>query len=254
MATVKVLIPLSDYGSDPTEAAVPYIAFKKAGFEVYFATENGKTPESDKKLLVGITQKLLGASKSSIEAHNQMSASPEWLHPLSWSALDFTFDPYNLVFLPGGHDKGVRQLLDSPIIHKHLAEYFPKTLKPSTKTVAAICHGVMVLSETKNKEGKSVIHECVTTALPGRFEQLAFWGTRLFMGDYYKTYGPGSDDVEDFVRRELDDPAKQFKSSLSPGATFVVEDTKYNYLSARFPPDSQALAERAVALVQSTLS
>jgi hypothetical protein len=129
-----------------------------------------------------------------------MSASPEWLHPLSWSAPDFTLDPYNLVFLPGGHDKGVRQLLDSPIIHKHLAEYFPKTLKPSTKTVAAICHGVMVLSETKNKEGKSVIHECDTTALPGRFEQLAFWGTRLFMGDYYKTYGPGSDDVEDFVR------------------------------------------------------
>jgi hypothetical protein len=129
-----------------------------------------------------------------------MSATPEWLHPLSWSAPDFTLDSYNLVFLPGGHDKGVRQLLDSPIIHKHLAEYFPKTLKPSTKTVAAICHGVMVLSETKNEEGKSVIHECVTTALPCRFEQVAFWGTRVFMGDYYKTYGPCSDNVEDFVR------------------------------------------------------
>jgi hypothetical protein len=129
-----------------------------------------------------------------------MSATPEWLHPLSWSAPDFTLDSYNLVFLPGGHEKGVRQLLDSPIIHKHLAEYFPKTLKPSTKTVAAICHGVMVLSETKDKEGKSVIHECVTTALPSRFEQVAFWGTRVFMGDYYKTYGPCSDNVEDFVR------------------------------------------------------
>jgi putative intracellular protease/amidase len=129
-----------------------------------------------------------------------MSATPEWLCPLSWSAPDFTLDSYNLVFLPGGHDKGVRQLLDSPIIHKHLAEYFPKTLKPSTKAVAAICHGVMVLSETKDKEGKSVIHECVTTALPARFEQVAFWGTRVFMGDYYKTYGPCSDNVEEFVR------------------------------------------------------
>jgi hypothetical protein len=125
-----------------------------------------------------------------------MSATPEFQHPLSWSSLDFTLEPYNLVFLPGGHEKGVRQLIDSPIIHKHLASYFPATVKPSPKSVAAVCHGVMVLSETEGADGKSVIHECATTALPARFEQVAFWGTRVFMGDYYKTYGAGSDDVE----------------------------------------------------------
>jgi putative intracellular protease/amidase len=42
-----------------TETAVPYTAFKKAGFEVQFATENGKTPECDRKMLKGVTQKLL---------------------------------------------------------------------------------------------------------------------------------------------------------------------------------------------------
>jgi putative intracellular protease/amidase len=41
------------------ETAVPYTAFKKAGFEVQFATENGKTPQCDQKMLKGITQKLL---------------------------------------------------------------------------------------------------------------------------------------------------------------------------------------------------
>lgn len=41
------------------EAAGPYTAFKKAGFEVSFATENGKPPLSDKLLLEGLTQKLL---------------------------------------------------------------------------------------------------------------------------------------------------------------------------------------------------
>jgi putative intracellular protease/amidase len=41
------------------ETAVPYGAFKKAGFDVQFATENGKAPECDKKMLRGITQKLL---------------------------------------------------------------------------------------------------------------------------------------------------------------------------------------------------
>jgi hypothetical protein len=57
-----------------------------------------------------------------------------------------------------------------------------------------------VLSETEGADGKSVIHECVTTALPARFEQVAFWGTRAFLGDYYKTYGAGSDNVEASVR------------------------------------------------------
>ena len=59
MANPKVLIPMSDYGHDPTETSVPYTAFKEAGFEVHFATENGKAPECDKKMLRGVTQKLL---------------------------------------------------------------------------------------------------------------------------------------------------------------------------------------------------
>ena len=128
-----------------------------------------------------------------------MSRTPEFQKPLSWSSPDFNLDSFNLVFLPGGHEKGVRQLIDSPIMHKHLASYFPATTKPSSKTVAAVCHGVMVLSQTEGADGKSVIHECVTTALPARFEQVAFWGTRAFLGDYYKTYGSGSENVEDSV-------------------------------------------------------
>jgi hypothetical protein len=30
---------------------------------------------------------------------------------------------------------------------------------------------------------------------------------------------------------------------------FVVEDSKYNYLSGRFPPDAELLAKKAVAMV-----
>lgn len=128
-----------------------------------------------------------------------MALTPEFLHPISWSSAGFSLDTYNLIFLPGGHEKGVRQLIDSPIIHKHLASYFPKTSKPSKKAVAAVCHGVMVLSESLGADGQSIIHDCETTALPERFEQAAFWGTRLFLGDYYKTYGAGSDNVETSV-------------------------------------------------------
>jgi hypothetical protein len=34
---------------------------------------------------------------------------------------------------------------------------------------------------------------------------------------------------------------------------FVVEDEKYNYISARFPADAGLLAERTIALVRSSL-
>ena len=129
-----------------------------------------------------------------------MAKTPEFQKPLSWSSPDFSLEPYTLVFLPGGHEKGVRQLIDSPIMAKHLASYFPQTMKPSKKAVAAVCHGVMALAAAKHEDGpergKSVMHEVETTALPGAFEQGIFWATRLVLGDYYKTYGAGSEHVQ----------------------------------------------------------
>src|SRR5271169_5025663 len=105
-----------------------------------------------------------------------MAATPEFKNPLSWSAPTFSLEPYNLIFPPGGHEKGVRQLIDSPIMAQHLGSYFPQTIKPSSKSVAAICHGVLALSEANllqgEHKGKSVMHECDTTALPGKFEQV----------------------------------------------------------------------------------
>ena len=129
-----------------------------------------------------------------------MSTDPAIEKPLAWTAPDFSLESYDLVFLPGGHEKGVRQVIESDIVHRHLAEYFPQTRKPSKKAVAAICHGVMVLSETLLPDGKSVIHDARTTALPGFMEQAAFWGTRAWLGDYYKTFGASSDTVETSVK------------------------------------------------------
>ena len=118
------------------------------------------------------------------------------MRALAWTDDDFTLSPYDLVFLPGGHEKSVVQVINSPITHKLIADYFPQTRKPSKKNVAAICHGVMVLSESSLSDGKSVLHDATTTALPGFMEQSIFWGTRLFLGDYYKTYGAGSESVQ----------------------------------------------------------
>ncbi|KAH9890797.1 class I glutamine amidotransferase-like protein [Xylariomycetidae sp. FL2044] len=250
ISTPKVLFMMADYGHDPTETAVPYTAFKNARYEIEFATENGKVPRCDKKMLEGMTQKILGASKSVIQQHKKMVRSPEMLHPRSWTSADFTLDPYDLVVLPGGHDKGVRQIIESDAVHRLLLDYFPKTKRPAgRKAIAAVCHGVMVLSETRAADGRSILRDCLTTALPARFEQGVYWATRPLLGDYYKTFGHGSESVEESVTKILGNPA-QFRSSLNPGG-FIVEDEQYNYISARYPGDAELFAEEIMKLLES---
>lgn len=184
---------------------MPFTHFKKAGFEITFATEKGESPKCDSKMLEGLTQKILGATKSVVSQYNDMIASPEWAAPLSWMTPTLDLATYDLVFCPGGHDKGVTQVIDSPRVHELVAAYFPLTARTSgqKKAIGAVCHGVMVLSETSRQDGKSVLNGVITTALPTRFEQLAFWGTRAFLGDYYKTYGACSENVEESVSIQL---------------------------------------------------
>jgi putative intracellular protease/amidase len=252
MANKSVAILMADYGHDPTETAVPYQVFRRAGFSVTFVTEHGRAPECDTYMLTGWTQRLLGAAAPVIATYKEMSASPEWKKPIAWSDPGFSLTRFDLVFLPGGHDKAVRQILDSASVQRLLAQYFPLTARSrgaDAKYCAAVCHGVQVLAHAKDSTGKSVLHDVATTALPGIFESSAYQSTRLFLGDYYKTYGAGSPNVEDYVKEALDAPSEQWRSSANPATPFVVEDEQYNYLSGRWPGDAEALAKRVVALM-----
>ena len=60
----------------------------------------------------------------------------------SWTDEGFSLDPYDLVVLTGGHKKGIVQVINSPVIHRLMVDYFPKTRKPSKKNVGATCHGI----------------------------------------------------------------------------------------------------------------
>jgi hypothetical protein len=220
-----------------------------------------------------------------------MKHDPAVQSPLAWSSPTFSLESYSLLFFPGGHEKGVRQVIDSPLLHKLLASYFPETRKPSKKTVAAVCHGVLAVAEATLPDGKSVLHDATTTALPDMFEGTAFWATRLFLGDYYKTYGAGSDGVETSVSKlatvqsrsgqlrlttthRFENAWTTLRNSTSTMLVlarkyclfylhsilaeifllrFVREDETYNYVSARFPGDAELLAKKTVALVQQSL-
>ena len=252
------------------EAAIPFKIFAEAGFDVHFATENSKPPRCDSKMLYGIVGALLGANREAKSAYHAMIANESNVaggisKPHAWTSPDFSLAEYDIVFLPGGHDKGVRQIVDSSKMHDLLADYFPTTRRSKTNTmlgtpkhtIAAICHGVQVLAFTPSNtttstgKSKSIIHDAKTTALPAFMEESIFWLTRLFLGDYYKTYGYGSKSVQRFVEDGLDDP-KQFVNSPSwnASAPFIVEDETYNYVTGRFPPDAWVLARRAVEMVK----
>lgn len=284
-APAKICIPMADYGNDPTETAIPYKFFTEAGFVVHFVTENGNSPRCDSILLTGMAATALGASKEAKDAYQEMIAPAESAsatststadgsiaHPLSWTSADFSLEDYDLVFLPGGHDKGMRQIIDSKALHKHLASYFPQTRRvaeaaPNPKSkeppkkkkhVAAICHGVQILAAAQSTDpasaGKSILHATSTTALPAFMEQSAFQATRLFLGDYYKTYGYGSESVEAIVKSKLDDPATQWKATpnWNWAAPWIYEDEYYRYVSARYPPDAWMIAKRAVDMIKIT--
>ncbi|MCJ1288579.1 hypothetical protein MMC34_000107 [Xylographa carneopallida] len=249
MATQTVLFVMADYGHDPTETAVPYMAFKEANMQVSFVTEKGKSPECDAKMLTGWTQKLLGANQEACNAYQKMREDEAIQKPLSWTVDGFSFDQFDLLFFPGGHENGVRQVVDSSVVHNLLLDYFPKTRKPSNKSIAAICHGVLAVSETLMPDGKSILHDVTTTTLPTAFEGTAYWGTRLFLGDYYKTYGAGSESVETSVKKRLDNPLQQYRYSLGT-SPFVVQDENYNYISGRFPADAALLGQETIKLVK----
>lgn len=169
-------------------------------------------------MLSGISGALLGANKLAKSAYAKLQAKFGHDQKIySWEDPNFSLNDYDLVFLPGGHDKGIRQIIESARIHELLTAYFPSTHKPAKKSLAAICHGVQVLAAATKSDGKSIMHDVETTALPAFMEQSIFQATRLFMGEYYKTYGANSDSVQAIVTKKLDNPS-QFKSSWNGSA------------------------------------
>jgi putative intracellular protease/amidase len=245
-------LPCQSKTSCVAETTTPYVTFKNAGFDIQFATEKGASPECDVKLLEGPVQKLMGATQTVKDEYAKLKQTPAWQNPLSWTSSDFSLDPFDVVYIPGGHEKGMKQLLDSPTAQTHIASYFPQTQKPSTKHVVSMCHGPILLAHAKGPDGKPIIHDATLTAFTGAYESAAYAVSAPFLGDYVKTYGPGSDTVEEIVKKGLDDP-RQFVANQNP-LPFVHVDGKYNLVTARYPPDAQTLADKAVEVVQANLA
>lgn len=247
----RILVPLPRYGFDPSEAALPFKILSAAGHSFAFATPDGRPAAADRIMLtgerLGFLKGILAARRDAVEAYFEMEKSEAFQKPLCWDELREA--DFEAVLLPGGHDKGVRECLESAVLQRIVGSFFEKN-----KPVAAICHGVVLAARSKNAAGRSVLFERKTTCLLASQELLAFQMTRLWLGDYYLTY-PGKT-VESEIREAIGGAAFFEKGPLpiardsaqNLSAGFAVRDG--NFASARWPGDVHAFSKTFLDIIE----
>ncbi|MCK5774915.1 MAG: DJ-1/PfpI family protein [Bacteroidales bacterium] len=239
MTNKRIIVPLPSNGCDPSEVAIPWKILSDKGFEIVFCTPNGEKAITDQIMLtgkkLGLLKSVLAARQDAVAAYRELEISKAFNNPLKYSQA--REEDFAAILLPGGHDKPVKEYLESEILQNLVANFFAKT-----KPIAAICHGVVLAARSKNADtGKSVLYNYKTTALLKSQEILAYNLTRLWMGDYYLTYPEIT--VEDEVTSALNSSTQFFQGPtpvlrddlkhMSRG--FIIRDR--NYISARWPGD-----------------
>lgn len=246
---MPVLMPLPDRDFDPTEVAVPWKLLTEAGHEVLFATESGQRGEADPRVVNGVIFGQLGAAPDAVALYRELERAAAFGSPLRWD--DVREDAFDALFLAGGHAPGMRPYLESERVQRLALRAWT-----SSRPVAAICHGTVVLARTIDPAtGRSVLSGRRSTCLPKYMERTAYFLTAWKLGRYYRTY-PAY--VEDEVRAALGPEGTFVRGPRTlvsrgtrddHGAAFVVEDG--DYLSARWPGDAYLIGERFAARLAS---
>jgi len=248
MATVLIPLPRTDF--DPTEVAVPWRILHAAGHRIIFATPDGGTASADPVMVtgkgLGLLAGMLRADANGRSAYETLQNDAAFRQPLAYVQLKAS-DLDGLI-LPGGHAAGVRPYLESAALHALVVEMFALD-----KPVGGICHGTVVAARSRDAQGRSVLHGRRTTALTAQMELSAWWLTRAWMGDYYRTC---PETVQSEVTRALARPGDFEIGPMSlrrdaperPDLGFVVRDG--NYLSARWPGDAHRFGSEFAGLLK----
>ena len=244
---ITILLPSG--GFDPSECAVPWRAVVRAGYDVQFATPDGAVSAADRRLTddgFSVLNPVLMTKPDGLAAYAEMIASEAFQSPSSHGEIQLS-DGDSLL-IPGGHEKGVRTLMESAAAQNVAVDAFRRDLP-----VGAVCHGVLLLARSVDPAtGRSVLHGRRTTALTKRLELGGWWLTRARLGDYYRTYDTT---VEEEVVAALASPddfdagptLSRRDSAEHPERGFTVRDG--NYLSARWPGDIYRFATEFVQVV-----
>ena len=235
-----ILIPMPSYGVDPTEVAIPWKLLSEKNYRLTFITPDGEKATPDSAMLngdrLGVWKFLLKARQDAFDACREMEQTAAFCSPSRYD--EVKAEDFDALLLPGGHDKRVREYLESKVLQGLVVDFFRQE-----KPVAAICHGVVLAARSVDPTTKkSVISDYKTTCLLKSQEMAGYNLTRLWLKDYYLTY-PGLT-VEDEVKSILSN-TNNFQLGPKPVLRddmthlkrgFTVRDR--NYLSARWPGDA----------------
>lgn len=244
---VVMLLPAVDY--DPTESAVIWDGLTAAGVGVRFATPNGEPAYADARLVdkgFSVLSPILMTKADSLGAYRRMVGDAQFAKPCAYGDVDI--ENAGGLFIPGGHAKGVRTLLESSA-----AQAVAVTAMTSGIPVGAVCHGVLLLARSIDPStGRSVLYGRQTTALTAALEFGGWALTRFWLGDYYRTYPTTVQAEVTAALKESADfrtgpPAILRDSPNHLRRGFTVKDG--NYLSARWPGDCYRLASEYVDMV-----
>ncbi len=249
-----VLVPLPKNDCDPSEVAVPWKILSQNGVRVVFSTPDAQPASCDDLMLtgkgLGPAASMLIADKNAQSSYAELEKSEEFNRPILWSTINEA--DYDALLLPGGHAKGMREYLESSLIQEKVKNFFQKD-----KPVAAICHGVLLAARTQNADGKSVLYQKNVTCVLQTQELLAWNLTRIWQGDYYRTYDVTTQkevtsylkDKNQFIAGPM--PLRRDSpTDLKPG--FSVKDG--NFLSARWPGDVHSFSYEFLDMIKSTVS
>ena len=239
MEIKKVLIPLPSYGCDPSEVAIPWKLLTEHKYHITFITPDGKTAIADEIMLtgkkLGLLKPLLQAREDAVKAYKEMQKTQSFSQPLKYH--EVCADEFDALLLPGGHDKGIKEYLESALLQKLVVDFFS-----FNKPVAAICHGVLLPAKSIDPAtGKSVVNNFKITCLLKSQELSAYYLTRFWLKDYYLTYPQTT--TQDELLKAIENPEQFIKGPLPLSRDdlthlhrgFFVRDR--NFLTARWPGD-----------------
>ncbi len=242
MRRIVIALPSTDF--EPTEASVPWKAFKDRDFEVWFATPDGQPAACDPLALTGAVFGQIKAIPAHAALYAEMIADPAFRQPLSYEQIDDLH--HAAIVLPGGHAPGMKPYLESPVLQDKVVAFFR-----ADKPVGAICHGSVVLARAIDPAtGASVIEGRRLTGLPKRLEWSAWLATAWKLGNHFRTY-PAA--VQDEVR-EAAGPDGAFDSGpwrSTYGNGWCLVDGKL--VTARWPGDAEVWAQQLVETVEDSI-
>ncbi len=238
-------------GFDPTELGVPCRLLLDKGVEIVVVSPSGTSPvAADPIMLDGVGLLFLKwsmrADANGVAAYTAVQKAGILDHPRSYGQVLAEgrstvppFEAFDALLLPGGHCPDMRPYLEDKDLHVLVSEF-----QQTGKIIAAVCHGVVLAARSGILQGKKV------TALPSWMESLAHNLTRLWMGDYYRTYRGTS--VQEEVSRACGEYLGGPKSLKRDSPTdtsfgFVVRDGQL--LTARWPGDCHAFAKALYAML-----